>query len=155
MYKASNQTVELLTGELDRDQTGLLFYLFRNPENKVVLDEYLKLNTVNKKTRDFVCAGNRSNKKPIYDDFYNMTEEVYKLIEKNIAPDTYVALADKLKQTETKLERLMSELRIFYWDMKNFIVSNNIPEDKFDKLLSKYDYFQRTDIYKFINYITD
>ena len=101
MQNESNHTAELLNGEVNQEQAELLKLLLKDVDNEPVLDKYLSLNAINKKTRDVVIG--HVNLTPFENNFYGLTEKIYQQIEKKLKPLTYEELSQKLKEAEAEL----------------------------------------------------
>ena len=113
MQDEANHITELLSGEVNQEQAELLKLLLRNANNKPVLDKYLSINTVNKKTRDDVIDA-RSNLTTLEHNFYLLTEKIYQQIKKKSIPLSYKELVEKLKKTEAELTECRSVVVSLY-----------------------------------------
>ena len=122
MQSESNHTAELLNGEVNQEQAELLKLLLKDANNEPVLDKYLSLNIVNKKTRD--AAIGHVNLTPFERNFHSLTEKIYQQIEKKLKPLTYEELTQKLKEAEAELNECRGAVVSLYGYTYNLIYNN-------------------------------
>ena len=145
MQNESNHTAELLNGEVNQEQAELLKLLLKDANNEPVLDKYLSLNTINKKTRNALFH-ERLQLTTFENNFYLLTEKIYDKIDKKLKPLTYEELTQKLKEAESELNECRGAVVSLYTFTSNLIHNNESMvatgwdftfKSKFDK-----DYFK-------------
>ena len=125
MQDEANYTIELLEGEFNQKQYKLLKVLLEDENNRPILDTYLKLNTINRGTRNSIINDDYPANTPLKKLFMDITDETYAQVYKKITPLKFDDISQKLKDAESELAECKNVINDMYLTTVCLIRSNS------------------------------